>query len=104
MPSTTPILPPIDDKPTILETLDFHVANNPDHAMYTYSESAEDKNITSISYLEFTHATHRIAHALRPNHQGSDGQVVGVIMLVDSLLYQATTVGLMRSGLIVSLP
>lgn len=104
MSSSSHILPPIDNSQTILEALDFHVENNADQAMYIYSENTEDQKITSISYLEFTRATHRIAHTFRPNHQGAGREVVGVIMLVDSLLYQATTVGLMRAGLTVSSP
>jgi acyl-CoA synthetase (AMP-forming)/AMP-acid ligase II len=100
MSSNFPVQPPFERSPTLPETLDFHLKHNAEHPIYVYSES-KDKELTSISFLEFTRAGHRIAHTLRPKREGADGQVVAVIMLVDTILYQATVTGLMRSGLVV---
>jgi acyl-CoA synthetase (AMP-forming)/AMP-acid ligase II len=103
MPSSSnfPTQPPFERSPTPSETLDFHLEHNAEHPIYVYSEDA-DKELTSISFLEFARAGHRVAHTLRPKREGIDGRVVAVIMLVDTILYQATVTGLMRSGLVVS--
>lgn len=95
------VSPPFERRPTIPETLDFHLEHNAEHSFYVYSENV-DKGNTYISYLEFARAGHRIAHALRPKREGTDGEVVAVILLVDTILYQATVTGLMRSGFVVS--
>ncbi|KAF9463989.1 putative nonribosomal peptide synthetase [Collybia nuda] len=99
MHSDFPAEPLFERKPTIPETLDFHHDNSAEHPMYVYREDA-DKELSSISYLEFARAGHRIAHALRPNRQGKDGTIVAVILLVDTILYQATVTGLMRTGFV----
>lgn len=55
---------------------------------------------TSISFLEFSKATHRLAHILRPNRVGEDGEVVAVIINCDSILYLALIAGLARADLV----
>jgi acyl-CoA synthetase (AMP-forming)/AMP-acid ligase II len=95
-----PTLPPLHNSPTIPEALDFHAEHNAVHPIYAFSQNGEI-NATQITFLEFARASHRIAHALRPDRKGPAGQVVGVIMLVDTILYQTTTAGLLRAGLIV---
>lgn len=103
MPSPTELtLPPLDEYFTIPEAVDFHSEHNADHPMYAFSADDRPHIITTISYLEFARASHRVAHAARPRGASrKDGQVVAVIALVDTISYQAITVGLMRAGLVV---
>lgn len=70
--------------------------------MYAYSEEHADE-ITTISFLEFGRAAHRAAHLLRPNGRGHDYEVVAIIALADTLVYQTLTVGLMKAGLVVNI-
>ena len=47
--------------------------------------------LTHITFLEFGHgrAAHWVAHALRPERHGREGQVAMLIVTVDTLLYHA---------------
>ncbi|KAJ7636417.1 hypothetical protein FB45DRAFT_1138067 [Roridomyces roridus] len=65
---------------------------------YVYAES---NDVVTITQLEFGRATHRAAHLLRPNRQGTDDRVVAIIAESDNLLYNAILVGLMTANLIV---
>ncbi|KAJ7198969.1 hypothetical protein GGX14DRAFT_525295, partial [Mycena pura] len=67
------------------------------HPVFVY---AEELRVVTISGLEFGHAVHRAAHLLRPPGQGSDGQVVAVIALSDTVVYQAVCVGLITANFI----
>lgn len=95
-------LPPLDGTVVLPEVIDFHSKNNADLPMYAFSEDGKNEP-TTISFLEFSRACHRVAHALRPNRAGPENQVVAFIALADTVLYQAVTVGLVKAGLVVRL-
>ncbi|KAL6302718.1 hypothetical protein BKA93DRAFT_736353 [Sparassis latifolia] len=95
-------LPPLDGSITVLPGfLDFHAEQNPNLPFFFYP-SADPTAVkpASVSYLEFAHATHRIAHAFRPGRAGPDRAVVAVVVTCDTLLYHALVVGIMRAGLV----
>jgi acyl-coenzyme A synthetase/AMP-(fatty) acid ligase len=64
--------------------------------------SSKTGAVESVSWLEFGRAIHRVAHAVRPERIGHDGDIVGIIVNTDTLLYVAVHLGLMKAGLVVS--
>ncbi|KAJ3509565.1 hypothetical protein NLJ89_g5155 [Agrocybe chaxingu] len=98
MPSVR-IPPPRDGSVTLPETVDYHREHHPDRPFFVFNADGSP-DITEISYLEFARATDRVSHYLRPGRQGPEKQVVALIALSDSLLYQAVSLGIMRGGMI----
>ena len=94
------VFPPTDYSVTLPETIDFHWKHNPTHPLYVFSEDGKPER-TEITALEFGRATDRVAHYVRPGRTGPDGDVVAVVALSDTLLYQAVSIGIMRAGLVV---
>lgn len=94
--------PLTDGSITLPEALDFHNKHQPHHTLFTFKADGADE-LTNISFFEFRRAADRVAHVMRPQRQGPEGEVVAVVALSDALLYQAVAVGLMRAGMIVSL-
>ncbi|KZT70541.1 acetyl-CoA synthetase-like protein [Daedalea quercina L-15889] len=100
MPSVDNALPPLDGSVSVLPGfVDYHAKHGPDRALYVFPYPDLSSNeLRTISYLDFAQATHRIAHALRPKREGQEGAVVAMIMNVDTALYHAILVGLIRAG------
>lgn len=95
------VIPPIDGTVTLPETLDFHNKHNPNYHLFSFhADGAEE--ITHINYFEFRRAADRVAHHLRPGRRGPEGEIIAVVALADTLLYHASTLGMMRGGIIVS--
>ncbi|KAG6909219.1 putative NRPS-like protein biosynthetic cluster [Tephrocybe rancida] len=101
MAGSTPltVLPTIENL-FIPDAIDFNIKNNPEHPFFTFADSEAPNGIQVVTHLEFGRAAHRIAHALRPNRAGPDGQVVAIIVLSDTILYQAIVVGCIIAGLV----
>ena len=101
--SATPEFPPLDGSiPPLPGFADFHAEHNPDLPWALFQSKQDPSKVDRITYLEFARATHRLAHAVRPDRkEGQDGDVVGVVIHCDSVLYLATLVGLVRAGLVV---
>ncbi|KAJ7845316.1 putative aminoadipate reductase [Mycena leptocephala] len=78
----------------------FNAQTNPQAPLYVYARPAPSAEVVTITHLEFARATHRAAQILRPNREGSDGEVVAIIALSDNVLYQAVVVGLVTAHLI----
>ncbi|KAJ6568452.1 hypothetical protein B0H10DRAFT_2109334 [Mycena sp. CBHHK59/15] len=62
---------------------------NPDGPLYIYAKEDSCGETVTITNFEFGRAAHRAAQLLRPNREGSDGHVVALIALSDTILYQA---------------
>ncbi|KAJ6617577.1 putative aminoadipate reductase [Mycena sp. CBHHK59/15] len=73
---------------------------NTTRPFYIYAKPDSTSDTATITHLEFGRATHRAAQILRPNREGSDGQVVALIALSDTVLYQAVVVGLITANFI----
>lgn len=100
--SRTPVLPPLDGSVDILPGLvDFHAQHNPDLPWAIFPSASG--GVASITFSEFAKATHRIAHIVRPDRAGPDGEVVAVAVNCDTILYVALLVGMIRAGVVVSL-
>ena len=101
------VYPPLDGSITIPETIEFHWKHNADLPAFAFSRDGQEyaESITEISFLEFGRACHRVAHYIDSKFQSEGGRpVVALIALTDTLVYQATCVGIMKAGFIVSLP
>ena len=98
-----PQLPPLDGSiPVLPGFLDFHAANNPNHPWALFP-SVLEKGTQAISFSDLAAATHRIAHAVRPDREGVNGEVIALIIHCDTVLYVATLIGIVRAGFVVSL-
>lgn len=94
-------LPPLDGSIgyVLPGFVDFHAKYNPDLPFYVFPyPNLESDELRTTSYLEFAQATHRAAHHFRPNREGLEGTVVALVLSVDTLLYHAVLVGLIRAG------
>lgn len=72
---------------------------------YVFTRPDPATELVTITHLEFARATHRVARALRPNPESpcSDGKVVAIIVLADTVLFHALVTGLITANLIVCL-
>ncbi|KAH0833861.1 putative aminoadipate reductase [Lanmaoa asiatica] len=91
--------PPLDGSLFLPEMVEFNAKHNPTHPFYTFHDE-HINGFRHISHLEFYRACQRVAHAVRPNRQGPDDTVVGIIANCDTILCQALTMGVIYSGLI----
>lgn len=93
--------PPLDGSIHVLPGLvDFHATHNAD-LPWAFLASDAESPVSSVSFLEFAHATHRIAHALRPGRAGPENEVVAILVNCDTILYLALVAGMVRAGLVV---
>lgn len=92
-------LPLVDENLFIPDVIKFNIERNADLPFYSFVNP--DNRTSIISHLEFGRAAHRMAHALRPERLGGEGQVVALIALADTILYQAVAAGLIVAGLVV---
>lgn len=95
-----PIFPPRDGSVTLPEAVDFHIEHNPDYPVWIFNEDGTDE-ITTVTYLEYGRACHRVAHKMRPGRRGPEGEMIAVVALSDNILYNAVSVGLTRAGMVV---
>lgn len=95
--------PPLDGSLFLPEMVEFNAKRNPTHRFYTFHDE-HTNDLCHISHLEFYRACQRVAHAIRPNRQGSGSTVVGIISNCDTILYQALVMGVIYAGLIVRPP
>ncbi|KAJ7623615.1 hypothetical protein FB45DRAFT_681389, partial [Roridomyces roridus] len=72
---------------------------SPSRPFWVYATPEDDKVVT-VTQLEFTRATHRVATLLRPDGKGPPGQVVAILAQSDTILYHALLVGLMTANII----
>ena len=95
------VFPPIDGSLAPFPGfIDFHAEHNGD-LPWVIHPSQDSTSTREISYTELSAATHRIAHALRPGRQGPEGEVVGLLLHTDTVLYVALLAGMLRAGLVV---
>lgn len=91
--------PPLDGSLSVIPGfVDFQAQYNSDKPWVVFPIGSP---IESISYKQFSDATHRMARAVRPDSTHANGEVVAVIIHCDTVLYLALLVGLIRAGFIV---
>ncbi|KAF5318761.1 hypothetical protein D9619_011064 [Psilocybe cf. subviscida] len=93
------VFPPTDGTVTLPEVLDFHNEHQPQRTIFTFKADGAAA-ATNISFFEFRRAADRVAHFIRPERCGAEGEIIALVALSDTLLYQAVTVGLTRAGIV----
>ncbi|KAJ7153064.1 putative aminoadipate reductase [Mycena crocata] len=84
----------------ISEAIAWNSKTYPTAPFYLYAAPDPSFACGIVTHLEFGRATHRAAHILRPNREGSDGQVVALVAQSDTVLQHAVVAGLMTANLI----
>ncbi|KAF7291295.1 Acetyl-CoA synthetase-like protein [Mycena indigotica] len=93
------VYPPLDGSLNLAQALDFHIVQQNNTPAFSWG--AADGTLTSISHFEFARAAHRVAHLLRPNRAGDvDGEVVAIVAVADTLVYQTLLAGCLVAGLV----
>ncbi|KAF9244919.1 putative aminoadipate reductase [Melanogaster broomeanus] len=92
--------PPLDGSLFVTDMVEFNATHNTNLTLYAFYEDRTN-DIHNISHLEFHRACQRIAHAVRPNRQGLDNEVVAIIANSDTILCHALMMGVAYAGLIV---
>ncbi|KAF9238233.1 hypothetical protein BU15DRAFT_62645 [Melanogaster broomeanus] len=98
--SPVPEAPPLDGSLLFSDLINFQMQKNPTFPIFVYANDETPNGTTEITFLEFGRAAHRIAHVLRPAHQGDVGQVVMLIANTDTILYHAALAGMSLAGLV----
>ncbi|KAG6877487.1 putative NRPS-like protein biosynthetic cluster [Termitomyces sp. T32_za158] len=96
--STSPTVPPLNENISIQDAIQFNMVHNATQPLYIFADSSAPSGIKTITHLEFGRATHRVAHLLRPDRNGVDGEVVALILQTDTVLYQTFVAGLIVAG------
>ncbi|KAJ7622628.1 putative aminoadipate reductase [Mycena polygramma] len=91
-------LPPLDCSLNLQEIIDEHLAHENRDVAYSFCD--DTGHTTNVTHFEFARAAHRVAHLLRPQRGGSDGQVVAIVALTDVLIYQTIVAGCIEAGLV----
>jgi len=100
MPSVTYPSLELNSQLNLPDILDFNLTNNPNHPIFVFPNDASPGTLTEISMLEYVRACHRAGNAVRSSTQ--PGDVIAVIANLDSIVYSALVVGIMKAGLVVS--
>ncbi|KAJ3994744.1 putative aminoadipate reductase [Lentinula boryana] len=99
--TNTTVPPSLERFITVPELLKFHLQRNSAQPVYVFArERKHEEECTEVTYLEFVRATHRGAHLIRSDRAGTDGAVIAILALVDSLVYQTLVASIMQAGLI----
>lgn len=92
--------PPLDGSLSLPELVEFNAQYNSDVAFFVY-DKPDSNDLVSISHSDFHRACHRAAQAIRQGCAGADKEVVALIGISDTLLYQTVFMGIIFAGLIV---
>ncbi|KAJ7686385.1 hypothetical protein B0H17DRAFT_1160660 [Mycena rosella] len=92
------VLPALDYSLNASEIIDLHTAHENRGAAHAFADDAG--HITETSHFEFSRAAHRVAHLLRPQRRGPEGQVLAIAGLADVLLYQTIVAGCIKAGIV----
>lgn len=97
-------LPPLDNSlHTFPQLLDFNEENNGALPWLTFSDPSDASTThRSITFSEMAQASRRIANVLRPDRQGPEGEIVALILNIDTVHYVAILAGMFRAGIVVS--
>lgn len=94
--------PPTDGTlPAFWGTLDWQAEHNPSRPWVIFPTPDGPEPTKSFSMSDFSLASHRVAHVLRPGRAGPDGEVVALLVHCDTIHYNALIAGCIRAGLVV---
>ncbi|GJE96032.1 acetyl-CoA synthetase-like protein [Phanerochaete sordida] len=93
--------PPIDGSlSSLLEFADYQATHHGELPWLIYPAQPSSNNLAAVSFAEMVSASHRIAHAIRPRREGTDGRVMAVILHTDAIVYVAVLLGVLRAGFV----
>ena len=102
MQTKLPLFPPFDGSLTILPGfIEWQAEHNPDRLCFLWPSSVSPDGTQGVTNQEFNDAMHRVAHILRPRRAGPEGEVVGLLMHTDTILYGAICAGMAKAGMVV---
>ncbi|EGN94883.1 hypothetical protein SERLA73DRAFT_162904 [Serpula lacrymans var. lacrymans S7.3] len=90
--------PPVDGSLLFPGIVAFNAEHNSNVPLFVFPKDGSANGVVSISHLEFYRACHRVAHALRPNRTGPDGETIAIIAVTDTIQYFALLVGAIIAG------
>ncbi|GJE98682.1 putative NRPS-like protein biosynthetic cluster [Phanerochaete sordida] len=94
-------LPPMNGTlPTLPDIADFHAEHNSSRPWLLFPSKDSSEQLTTLTYREMVDASHRIAHIMRPNREGPEGEVIALLLHTDTVLYVAVLLGLLRAGFV----
>jgi acyl-coenzyme A synthetase/AMP-(fatty) acid ligase len=97
-------LPDLNDHTIELARLiDWHVTHNPTHPYATFDPEEDGGDPPTMTFLEFGRGCHRLACAVAGQGPVEEGEIVALLIVCDSIMYNTTVAGLIRAGLTVSL-
>ncbi|KAF7373865.1 General substrate transporter [Mycena sanguinolenta] len=82
----------------VTDIIAWNAENYPTAPCYVFAPIDPSAPVVNVTHLEFSRASQRAAHLLRPNRAGPDGEVVAIIALSDTLVYLAIIAGLMTAN------
>ncbi|KAG1821117.1 acetyl-CoA synthetase-like protein [Suillus subaureus] len=91
--------PPLDGSLSLPELVEFNAQYNSDVTFFVY-DKPDSNDLVSISHSDFRRACHRAAQAIRQGGAGADKEVVALIGISDTLLYQTVFMGIIFAGLV----
>ncbi|KAJ7440958.1 putative aminoadipate reductase [Mycena latifolia] len=91
---------PLSASMLLPDVITLNSESRPADPFYIYAKPDPSSEIVTITHLEFGRATHRAAQILRPNGEGSDGRVVSLLALSDTVLYKTLMTGLMTANFV----
>ncbi|KAJ7633420.1 acetyl-CoA synthetase-like protein [Mycena polygramma] len=92
------VLPPLDCSLNLSEIIDHHLVHGTYSSAFSFADT--DGHIMEISHFEFARGAHRVAHLVRPNRHGPEGQVLAMVALTDPLIYQTIVAGCIKAGIV----
>ncbi|CCM01374.1 uncharacterized protein FIBRA_03424 [Fibroporia radiculosa] len=94
------MLPPLDGSLNVFpDFLDFHARHNSNRNCWEFPSYGNSMDVPPVTFRDFADATHRAAHAIRPQ-PGPERSVVAILINTDSIYYHVLIVGVIRAGLI----
>ncbi|KAF8896177.1 hypothetical protein BD779DRAFT_1608500 [Infundibulicybe gibba] len=81
------------------EAITFNLEHNAEKPFFVFAQE-NSQEVTTVTHFEFARAAHRVAHRIRPERLGLDGEIVAFMALTDSIVYQAVTAGIILAGLV----
>ncbi|KAK7007684.1 acetyl-CoA synthetase-like protein [Favolaschia claudopus] len=92
------VLPPLDCSLNLSQIINVHLIHQNHTTAYSFTDA--NGHTTNISHFEFARAAHRVAHILRPQRQGGEGQTLAIVALTDVLIYHTLTMGCIIAGVV----
>jgi hypothetical protein len=97
------VFPPLDGSiRSIIEFADFNAQYNPHQPWMVYHALDKSGGTSSISFAQMVNSSHMIAHLVRPQREGPEREVIGLLLHADPAVFVPVILGILRAGFVVS--